>query len=363
MVADDGASTRTDDEGRFVLSVLRRERRSIRASAREHHDAIKFFDSGEVFDSGDVASGERQRFEPTSLDLALAPTSAEVVLGGTPIEDDDPDAVLRWLREAWLEDGWSADAARSVSDGAFESAEDEAVARSHVGWGHATSVTADAAEEASCASCHGAEAALVAMTPDELSVAPVGSLGSGLDTLHASASLGGSRVDAPHASLSGGCLACHGRRAADGVRTRAALESDLEDARCSSCHGASPDAARALRDELAAAEVVFRRALGRVQRCGRVAADVARIDGALILVDAGGLPLGDCDGSGAIDGTELAVGIEVLDRLDGGAAPGGVTPSFARAALELEWLHSDPSHGAHQPALTRSLRRLRAPAP
>jgi hypothetical protein len=340
VVAADGSSTRTDDEGRFVLSVLRAEHRSIRASAAEHHDAIEFFDSDQSFDAAERLEG---RFEgPASLDLALAPTSAEVVLGGSRIEDDDPDAVLRWLRESWLEDSWSADAARSLSDGAFAGSDDAAVARGHV-------AAHDGDEGASCASCHGAEAALVAMPLEAISFEAM-SLDQRSVAMDAAltASLVARRVDAPHAGLAEGCLACHGRRAADGVRMRASLESDLDATGCASCHGASTDAERALRDELSAAEEAFRQALGRVQRCGRVAADVARIDGALILVDTAGLPVGDCDASGAIDGTELAVGIEVLG------------PTLGRAALELEGLRRDPSHGAHQPALTRTLRRLPA---
>jgi hypothetical protein len=53
--------------------------------------------------------------------------------------------------------------------------------------------------------------------------------------------------------------------------------------------------------------------------------------------------LGDCDASGAIDGSEVAIGLEVL------------SPIVARAAADLALLRADRSRGIHQPALTRAL--------
>jgi hypothetical protein len=60
----------------------------------------------------------------------------------------------------------------------------------------------------------------------------------------------------------------------------------------------------------------------------------------VLLVDGRGFPLGDCDASGAIDGSEIAVGLEVL------------APEVAEAAVDLALLRADRSGGAHQPRLT-----------
>ena len=44
VVSADGSATRTDAEGRFVLTVTRNDRRTLRASAAAHEDAEGAFD-------------------------------------------------------------------------------------------------------------------------------------------------------------------------------------------------------------------------------------------------------------------------------------------------------------------------------
>lgn len=296
VVAADGTSTRTDGEGRFVLSMREGETRSIRASAALHADAVEQLDV--------------RTLDHAALDFSLAPIDGDTIAaldGRARVEDDHPETVLRWVRETWLDsiderESWQDDAWRSTEPGAFDDAESTRVAVAHAG-----------DEAADCGACHAAEAALVAL---DLGIEPA------------------------HATLAGGCLACHGARAADGVRMRVADESDLEPDRCTACHDASiVDRARALDGSATA----VRASLSAVSRCGRVAVDVARHGEALVLVDLSGAPLGDCDGSGAIDGTEIAVGIEVL------------APPLRDAAASAAWLASDRSHGVHNPRLSRAV--------
>ncbi len=301
VVGTDGSSTRTDADGRFSLFVRGDERRSIRASAHRHEDGALVFDP---------ASAPRDE----SLAFSLAPLHEPA-----RIEEDDPDAVLRWLRETWLSDAdarddetdptpsWSRDALASLDDDAFERPE------------HAVTH----AMGASCASCHEGDTMEIAAPHVDVAYAP-------------------------HASLDGGCLACHADAPADEGRSLAsALESDLDAARCVGCHAGGASDLRALRapaiEARARAEAAFARAASGITRCGHTAASVTRIDGVLVLVDARGFALGDCDASGSIDGSEVAIGVEVL------------SPAMAAAAEDLARLSADRSRGVHQPALTRAL--------
>jgi len=344
VVGADGTSTRTDAEGRFSLFVRGDQRRSIRASAFLHEDGVAYFDPREDDSDGAMA-------------FALAPLH-----GPALIEEDDPDAVIRWLREAWLDDdretvhtndapralgvaafeatvfeatvfeatvfdgetidgemndgSWSRDAVASLDQGAFERRE--------------ALVTIAHAGAMVCGACHTTEDAMVSTAVATASRLPP------------------DRFYAPHAGLDGGCLACHGERSADGLRVRPGLESDLEPARCTGCHASTRGAdLRALRAPAqlatARAEAAFSRAVAHVTQCGHVATSVGRIEGTILLLDVRLQPLGDCNSSGAIDGTEIAIGLEVLD------------PRVARAAEDLVRLHSDRSRGIHQPALTRAL--------
>jgi hypothetical protein len=298
VIAADGSATRTDAEGRFVLTVPRSERRMLRASAAAHDDAEGAFD-------------------PLAVD--------EIVFELVPNEDAsaaDADAVLRWLRESWLDgsDGaeWERDAWRSLEDDAFRAA---------------IEVAHGAGEP--CASCHTAEAVLVA------------------HPVHGDTT--------PHGALAGGCLACHGARSEEGVRMRS-VEGDLEAPRCAPCHGdLAPDRIAATLEPppaagvtaggasssrrppgaaRARAEAAFARRVGHLVRCGQAAQAADRIGGVVLLVDGRGFPLGDCDASGAIDGSEIAVGLEVL------------APRVAEAAVDLALLRADRSGGVHQPRLT-----------
>lgn len=292
VVAADGTATRTDAEGRFVLTVMRDDRRMLRASAALHEDAEGTFDASVDHDE---------------IVFELVPTEDAA-------SDASADAVLRWLREAWLDvpgddaTTWEAHARASLDEAAFR-------VRLETTHGEATE----------CASCHPSDAALITRETE---------------------------LAAPHAGLSDGCLACHGERSEDGVRMRS-LEGDLATERCAPCHGrTSPDSIAVTTGEgrserrrtasaaRARAEAAFAERAGSIVRCGHVAEAAERIDGVVLLVDGRGFPLGDCDASGAIDGTEIAVGIEVLPS------------ALAEAAVDLAMLRADRSHGVHQPRVS-----------
>src|SRR5688572_13267035 len=83
VVATDGSATRTDASGRFTLSVARGGPSVVRASAHDHVDV-----------TGTIVEGEE-------LDLDL--------VEATSASDDDPDAIVHWLGEDWVDDAlrWS----------------------------------------------------------------------------------------------------------------------------------------------------------------------------------------------------------------------------------------------------------------
>lgn len=298
VVAADGSATTTDARGRFTLSVARDRVGSVRASADAHADVTELVD----------ASAANARELALDLELARVRDETEARAAGEP----DPDAVLRFLEEGWVDDAlrW----ARTVETRTPE------LARAH-----------DDAEEV--LRVRAAIALLGATVPEH------------------------GEVTHAHASLE--CDACHAELGPDARALRAGMEADLDGATCAPCHGAArPAAIGGVHDldgdgtvGLLAAELDRARTRARaavdeavhraaIERCGCRATGVARAtaaDGAsvLALVDARGAPLGDCDESGAIDGAEHVVTIDVLP------AP------LAAAARDLGWLEDDASDGAH----------------
>lgn len=299
VVSTDGSTTRTDADGRFTLSLSRGRRSDLRASARDHADVTE---SLEVHDAHatDIELG-LERVDPANLG------------------DDDArgvDAVLRFLEEGWVDDAmrWT---------------------RTHEAGGPRE---ADAHDD---------------MLRVRAAIAILGG------------SAGAPRTDAgPHDGLA--CDRCHGE-APGGERTlRAGLESDLDASACTTCHGgervallggvrdrdgdgvpgtAASELERARARARGAVDAALRRT--RITRCGRAARSVVRlaltVRGAL--VDDDGVPLGDCDGSGAIEGDERVVTLEIL------------SPALADAASDLLLLEDDASHGAHDARYAIALAR------
>lgn len=250
---------------------VRGEAGVLRASARDHADGSERID---VLVHDDIELG----LEPVVGDATYA----------------DPDAVVRYLEESWVDDAMR--------------------------WSRGDTHDADIARE------H-----------------------DGVDSLAIRAAIalferGGD--DGDHAGLE--CGDCHDGAAGRALHT---LESDVDTHTCSACHaGVAAPAIGGLRDrdhdgsrgvvdaELRSARARARDAIDeairreRLERCGRLATTFDD-DGALL--DDDGRPIGDCDQSGAIDGREIGITIDLFG------------PRLVTAVADLRLLRDDASRGAH----------------
>jgi hypothetical protein len=178
----------------------------------------------------------------------------------------------------------------------------------------------------------------------------------------------------PHAQLANSCVACHMAEPDEALRGRAGghtfsvrdLGSSsriLAGPTCSACHGAQvpPQAIGEIRDwdgdgvsDNIGRE--FERALRRVKEelatriaqarvrdeCGgeRLGENYVEYDAQLLLVDAAGNLLGDCDGDGSFGEGEEAVGVGQLSR------------ELRKIVWDVAMLEKDGSRGRHNPAFT-----------
>lgn len=307
VVATDGSATRTDAAGRFTLSMTRGRRAGLRASALDHADVT------ETVDVGDGAA--------TRLDLGLPSVEDERAETGA-LDEHDPDSVLRFVEESWVDDAvrWTRAHETSIAAGDDDAGERRELLR----------------------------------------------VRAAITLLGGTASVPRGRSSA-HAALT--CGGCHG----DGRRTERALrdgtESDLDTRACAGCHAGALLGAISRREDrdgdgvagTVAAEVASARARARsaldaairragIERCGRRAAGLSRIeradgDALAVLLDDEAGALGDCDDDGFIDGSEVAVTIEVLGA------------DLAAAASDLFVLDDDASHGVHDAAYAITIAR------
>lgn len=306
VVASDGSATRTDADGRFTLSMTRGRRAGLRASALDHRDATETID---------VHEGSA-----TGIELGLPSTEAELEGPSAP-DEHDPDSVLRFVEESWVDDAIRWTRAHEAAPEDDEASERREVLRVR---------------------------AAIALLGGTASV-PRASSGA-------------------HAAMA--CSGCH----VDGGRSPRALrdgvESDLDARACAGCHedalASSIGGVRRDRDGdgvagTAAAEVASARTRARtvldaairragIERCGRHAASLARSERAngelfATLSDETGTALGDCDGDGSIGESEIVVTIDVLG------------PELAAAAGDLFVLDDDASHGAHDAAYAIAIAR------
>ena len=182
---------------------------------------------------------------------------------------------------------------------------------------------------------------------------------------------------AVHGAIANTCTACHMARPAGGDPRFGFAGGHTFSARglgerggvppsaCSACHEEAPDAigardwngdgeAGAPRAEATASlnelggrlrAAIARRGLRGPCPTPRVAARVVDHDARLVLADAEGILLGDCDGDGRLEEGESSVGAARL--------PG----PLGRAAYDLILLERDGSHGIHNPAYTFAVLR------
>ncbi|AKF04732.1 carboxypeptidase-like regulatory domain-containing protein [Sandaracinus amylolyticus] len=280
VVAHDGSATRTDDEGRFTLSVSRGDARSIRASAAGREDAQTRIDVG-VDESASIVI----RLVPAHDET---PRAEHVVAQYHEEHGTDPDAVLRWIEdvdlERWLVRGvrepegvetvpcgtctawgareqWALGAMRlagDTSDGAeCASCHDaSAFAAAH---GETTSIAGDA-----CVACHEGTELRAFEHVDHVAGAPASGLGTGAVCVECHRAPGhapqadvvlgrGARTlasadvgEAPHGAIADACVACHAApwREADPAELTLGHTFEVREASggiardaCSSCHG------------------------------------------------------------------------------------------------------------------------------
>jgi hypothetical protein len=180
--------------------------------------------------------------------------------------------------------------------------------------------------------------------------------------------------DGAHRFIVDTCVRCHMARPALGDPLRGRVgghtfamrarggEPAFNEAACTPCHGrVEPAAIGGERDRdgdgvaatvtrehagaLARVDGLLRErilGLGRRDRCSpaRVATDVVEHDARLLLTDASGALLGDCDGSRSFEAGEAAVTARALPR------------RLADVAHDVVLLRSDGSSGLHNPAYT-----------
>lgn len=126
------------------------------------------------------------------------------------------------------------------------------------------------------------------------------------------------------------CAPCHGSDVAPDAIGARDWDGDGRAGSVASEHERAIERASAsLRAQIAALSVH--------DACGHVAADVAEREARLLLVDARGVTLGDCDEDGAIASSEASVTASALPA------------RLADAAFDLSMLRRDGSAGAHNP--------------
>lgn len=303
----DGVATRTDDEGRFTLAVVRGLRTQLRVSAEGHLDSVQAFSAGDF----DLQPPEALAFE-------LWPSEVEP-------QSADPDAVLRWESAGWVEvasghaeqSAWASEAVDGswYPDAGITSGHPTSCAcrgtfgrdrcnvwsrhdvATHV-TSHDVEVEVGAAGIAGCVGCHEVEAA-VGPTPESAMT---------LGVAFAAVSSTASRLGGPHADLAGGCTACHG----------------VGDHACSRCHG------------------------DFAPRADSVSVGVARDTSETWTVDV----------EGEFDDAWVARYEHAVAAARRAAARRQLRAAEREA---LEWLEADGSHGVHDPRLVEWLETALAP--
>jgi hypothetical protein len=216
-----------------------------------------------------------------------------------------------------------------------------------------------------CASCHRSTANDVDAAPH----APQGDLLVGRGARLARDEDGG-----VHRFIADTCVRCHMTRpqASDPLYRRAGGHTfsirartggdEINAASCAPCHGDAPidsigardrdgdgTAGSVSREHEAALARLSERLRAQIaaraieDRCGRVAADAIDFDARLVLVDAEGRMLGDCDGDGRFAEGETPITAGALPR------------SLADAAYDLAMLRADGSMGYHNPSYAFSM--------